>query len=361
MRILIHGHFGMRNVGDDAMLETIAQELRGRYPNSQIVVAAGEHYDRKMFERVRLKKVPRSIRGLALAIPGSDLFVVGGGTHLHSRKGKLRYLEDCFNQMLLLIYARMTGARCWMVGVGLGAFETRSAELVARVCCAACSFLSVRDKESYRWLTQGRQQKKYFRTIDPAYWLRIPDTPLRKRGRLFVSALPYFRNYGTDEKRDGVVLRAFEKFIRQWLELDPGNSVLLSVFNDKASDRDSLILGELHSKFRTTGRVDLGEYVSDPSEKFEEISECSHAIVMRYHALVYAHIAGLPVISLNYHQKNVAFCSEIGLPETARISMDMFTDDIAAQLAVSLFSQPANFTAAVDADTYRCGYSGLIN
>jgi len=76
MRILVHGHLGMGNLGDEAMLKTILEVLANRYPDARLVVAVGPAPPQTFLRAKNIEIVSRNIPRLFWEILRCRIFAL---------------------------------------------------------------------------------------------------------------------------------------------------------------------------------------------------------------------------------------------------------------------------------------------
>ena len=155
--ILIGGYYGGGNLGDEAILAAILQDLRNLDPSLKYsVVSWDPHLTRKEHEVGAVYW--RDIEALVEASLKADLILVGGGGLFQDHWGldPNTYLRidhggiSTYGSLPLL--AEMTGTPCLMYGVGIGPLQSEIARDHTRLAAERCRRVTVRDQSSYRRL-----------------------------------------------------------------------------------------------------------------------------------------------------------------------------------------------------------------
>ena len=190
-RLLLHGHHGVGNVGDDAMLRCAVDQLKASAPDLKITLSAGPMTDPAWCVRHGIRLISRSRTSLLKALRNHDALAVVGGTWIHSPVGKIRYDLVTISLALLLTAARAFGLRTALVGLGIGPIDKQFGNRIAGLACGRADFISARDPASWNWLNGARLKGvQTVRCADPAYAMSPGDLP-RNPLRLGISALPY--------------------------------------------------------------------------------------------------------------------------------------------------------------------------
>ncbi len=193
-RIFISGYFGFGNLGDEAILEAVALELRRRHPSLAIAATFGE--DRATAERLQVTPIDLfDLEGCAQAILGADLVLFGLGGVFQDywgatltalfREGSMG-IEAWVRPALL---ARMGDVPAALFCGGVGPLRTPPGRAMFRMACEAADLLLVRDETSALEILDIVPAAKPLVAIDPAHDLeadeddrRYADTQLREAG-----------------------------------------------------------------------------------------------------------------------------------------------------------------------------------
>ena len=169
-RLLVGGYFGCGNAGDDAILQGFLEGMHKTAPDIQIqaLSASPKHAERRFGIRCISRKNPFAIR---YALKGADMFVCGGGSLLQnttSRRSLHYYLS-------LLRMAKRTDCITVLYAAGIGPiYGVSTPKKLARVL-SSCDYISLRDPESLRYLTNlGIERSLLHEGADPALLLPIP-------------------------------------------------------------------------------------------------------------------------------------------------------------------------------------------
>jgi len=338
LRILVFGHLGQGNIGDELMLRPIVTALEQRFPEARLTVAAGRLYDSDFCTAKQIRRIPRAFGHLLAAFARHDMLVIAGGTHLHTRSSTSRYTQGVFRHLVIYMLARFAGLRVWLVGVGIGPFETRIGRLFGRWAVGAADFVSVRDQDSLAWLRQfGIPEDRFRRCLDPVCYLSLPPR-LCTVAHLGISVMSYFRLYSKAGKGDEILVRRFHDVMQEWFRAFPNSRISLVAFysgNDPASD---VVFAQ---RIKAMWAEDPRVLVIDPRGSVDCCIECfrhfTHCVAMRYHSQVLAALYGIPQIVIAYHSKNLSFAAACRTRPEDVISVEDFADGRACTAMVRLF------------------------
>ena len=318
--IVISGYYGFNNIGDEAILMAILQEFRRELPKAQFYVLTGDplatelmHHGVRGIDRLDLEQVMESIAE-------ADLVIQGGGGLYHD------YYEFSPTDLLhnpprsiglygsVPLMAAMLSKPCMMYAQGIGPLFTDEAKRFVNLVCQAFDIITVRDEESHNLLKEIGVRTHISVTADPAFRL-VPSSRERVReileenqclaevsenSILGVCVRPW-RWTANPEMWEAAVATALDMFLENYRSV----SVLFVPFqlNHPAGEDDLNIANRIRSRMRHPDRTFTIERLYRPDEILGVIRECSMILGMRLHALIFAAIAGKPIVSLAYDPK----------------------------------------------------------
>jgi polysaccharide pyruvyl transferase CsaB len=200
VKIFIAGYFGFANAGDEAILASLVEHLRGENPNVEITVSSGDADSTASEHGVRA--VARNdIHAIDRAIAAADVVLVGGGglfqdywgadpdTILSGEHWGLSYWAGC----ALLGAAHQKPVM--LCAVGVGPIDSEQGARLTRAACEAATAITVRDEASKAVLVRlGVAAEKIRVTADLAFAFSpaTPEAPLEtQRPVLAVAVRPW--------------------------------------------------------------------------------------------------------------------------------------------------------------------------
>ncbi len=346
LSIVVHGHIGRGNVGDEAMLEVIVRQLRHSFPDSQLCLAYGADTSPKTIQE-EVSYFPRTITAIVKKLFKSDLFVIAGGTHLTLfGDNKAAKLAGIIRQLLLILMARVFNNKVLMLSVGIGPLESKSSQCLVALALKLVHFISVRDASSLAMLSTLHYNGPYTRCSDAAYFFPRPKTETKKRKKLGISILPYFASHMRNPGADNDLVIAFAEAISAWLGIFPDGEVYLLPLCSQASDSsDSVMTERLGKLFSNDSRIHNVVLQGSPQIFVRHLAVMTHFIATRYHATLFAHLFALPTLNIAYHEKIQALASEIAIPQMSIFSIEDVMNGMLAHSMPKFCSDPSCFKA----------------
>jgi polysaccharide pyruvyl transferase WcaK-like protein len=288
--ILVLGAYGYRNVGDEAilagLLDAIGQKRR-------LSVVSRSPAETEAMHGVRAIPLRRALAELAR----HRSLVIGGGGLFGADLGRFGRLVPYYG-----LLAALSGRRVAIHGVGVDAELPFVARHLVRRLAARCDELSVRDARSAERLG-----------VDPARVAVEPDLSARVKGSSPAKAHALLRAAGLSPSRPtvglcltavneslvGPTLQAVTEAMRRLPEVQfcfvpMSQHPFVPAHND-------LILARRLSQIEP--RLAIVEGLLAPGEVLSLFGSFAAAVCMRYHSLLFAARAGVPILALPYADK----------------------------------------------------------
>jgi polysaccharide pyruvyl transferase CsaB len=304
------GSYGGRNLGDEAILTGMLRDLRDRRPDARVrVFSRHPTYTGRAYPDVEVLGWEGANRErVGEALHGLDLLVLGGGGILYDTEAR-RYLR-------LVRAAQERGVPVFTYAVGVGPLTEEVDCRMVRETLAGCLEVTVRDEESKLALEEAGLNGDVTVTADPALLLEPEDfdgDDLRTEG------VP------RDRRLVGMSVREPGR-AAQHLDEDQYHHLLAEVADFLVHRLDAHVvfvpmergdIGHAHAVLShmtavEQGRVLHGEY--RPCQILGLMRHLDLAVGMRLHFLIFAAMAGIPLLPLPYAGKVFDFAQQIGAP-----------------------------------------------
>lgn len=336
LRVVVSGYYGYNNLGDEAILTALTQQLRavgGPEGSVEIVALSGDPAATsaalgiQAVDRLALPAVWRALRR-------ADLFISGGGSLLQDVTG----LGSVPYYLGLMRLAKLAGTRTMMLGQGVGPLGLPTSRwLVGRVV-RGLDAVTVRDEDSRELLVRcGVPRDRIELTADPvlalapasadradAIWQRLGLTP--GRATIAVSVRPWATWY---ERQ----LKAFSAVLAQRAEAWDAQILLLPFHRPD----DEPLVDELRYCLETRPdahrpQVAVLEEALAPQDMMALLGRVDLLVGMRLHALIMAAAMATPSFGIVYDPKIAAFADQAGFPTIESVTALEESDRLAALL-----------------------------
>ncbi|MGC2854489.1 polysaccharide pyruvyl transferase family protein [Novispirillum sp. DQ9] len=346
----ISGSYGGLNLGDEAILASTLRQLRRARPDAEIVVfsrnpdhtRAHHDCDRVLCPREALRdEIEPEIRRL-------DLLLLGGGGILYDAEART-YLRE-------VTMAQDVGVPTFAYAIGVGPLRSLEERIAVRDGLNRMAGVSVRELSAKHLLEEIGLRRPVTVTADPALLLEaelfpaedlsargVPaDRPLvgmsvRERGGAApgLEAMPYHD-----------LLAATADFMVQRYGCD-----VLFVPMETADVREA---HRVMSRMVQPDRAHLLPFGESPGRVLGLMSHLRLAVGMRLHFLIFAALAGVPLMPLPYASKVADLVLALGLPKglaTPRPETGLFLAELdrAWDDGTTLAVDPARLEALKDA------------
>jgi polysaccharide pyruvyl transferase CsaB len=169
MRVLLSGYYGFGNLGDEALLEVIVAQLRGRFPRVDIEVLSAT--PEQTSNQFNVAATPRwNMRAVREAIERADVVVSGGGGLLQSATS----LRSVVYYAAILREAVKRGRKAMIFAQSIGPLDVLG-RLVVRRFCRGVNRATVRDARSRALLRSLLTNTPVEQTADPVFLYDLPD------------------------------------------------------------------------------------------------------------------------------------------------------------------------------------------
>lgn len=316
MRLLISGYYGFGNIGDEAILAAILDQVRtsasslskgegaggeaARNTAAEIVVLSGNPQHTRA--QYGVCAVPRwSLTTMWRQLRAADLLISGGGGLIQDTTSALSPLY----YLGVLALARRAGTPYMIFAQGLGPLRRRLLRRLTASAFRATAAITLRDELSAQFLADelGVARPPAQVTADPA--LLLSPCPTQRTEQLL-------RNCGLSAEApvvglslrvwpQGGLVEAVLPLIRH-LHEELQTQVLLIPFQPS---EDATVARQLAAD--SGGCAAMLDGVTDPREFLGVTSSLDLLISMRLHGLIFAATAAVPALGIAYDPKVAQF------------------------------------------------------
>ena len=315
--VLICGAYGMRNAGDEAILNAVVSEMRSIDPERPLAVMSrrtGETALRCGVDAIHTFDFPRILRTMRR----SELYLNGGGSLLQDVTSS----RSLWYYLFTLWAAKRLGCTVMMYGCGVGPIKRPgNRRLTGRIVQRCVDAVTLREENSLEELRiLGVTAPEITVASDPA--LSLPPAPEPETDRLLEKlgidlagdylCLSLRRWPGMQDKLE--LFAAAADYAWETYGLQP---VLLSV-NPVQDDRTTERLGE-----RIRAPYILVHEPLDTAEMVGLIGRMRAVLAMRLHVLIFAASRSVPLAAVSYDPKVASFLDY--LSQTNYVDYDALT------------------------------------
>ncbi len=322
-RILIaSAAYGGENVGDDAILAAIVEQLRAIEPETRITAVTRQPH--RMAEKFEIEAI--DIQGFAnrieayFSIARHDALIVGGGALIAQYTDGLRGLVTGHPgfPLTMLFVAKCLGRFAMVYGAGVEDVSYRPARFLIRHVYDRANVITVRDEDSRVRLTQdlGVTRAPVITTADPVLAISIPRRD---------DASAILHRAGLDDDRDSVCVINFAYGADRRDELldfmaktadhavsSFGTNVLFVPMNHRP-DADRRGMEQVCDRMKLCGSASILDPPFDHNDVMAITRRAELVISSRMHLLIFAALTGTPIVGISRVPKVDAFLAHYGL------------------------------------------------
>lgn len=304
----VTGSYGGLNVGDEAILTAIVEELRARMPGVELVIFSRDaDHTRAQHDVDRVVARDSIRRELLGEIERLDLLVLGGGGILYDRESE-PYLH-------VARLAQDAGVRTATYAIGVGPLERPSereavAETLGRMEC-----ITVRDASAKQLLEEIGVEREALVTADPALLLEpkpfsdgeLLGAGVRKDGPLV----------GVSVREPGRAAEQLEPGVYHRLLADAADFIVArfgaEVLFVPMERQDIAQSHRVVADMAMPERASVLRVSYEPRRMLGLMQHLDMAVGMRLHFLLFAAMANVPLMALPYASKVSALLERLGV------------------------------------------------
>ena len=313
-RVLVLGWYGTETIGDQAILAGLVDEYRRKTPDATFIVPSQyPFYTRVNLERLGLDCHVTSYGDEQLTgdLWGCGTVMIGGGPLMDIPQ--LAWLATIFEQ------ARAKGRRTVVEGCGIGPVNLpETAAHIGRIARAAHE-IRLRDRSSARRLRALGYEGDVTVVDDPAArWARSQG--VRHHGTdagpicVFARELTHEYPQATSPADATDALATFLARLSDWF---PDRALRLHAMHHFPVGGDDRVYARRLTRLIGNERCSVDDTPRTPAETLAIMARASLVIAMRFHAVVFAHTIGAPMVAIDYTNggKVAGYLSEHDLAE----------------------------------------------
>jgi polysaccharide pyruvyl transferase WcaK-like protein len=375
MRIGLLNHIGGGNLGDEATLGAVLQNIKTRWPHAEMVAFTMNPENselrhgipsyplrrqtwtikcdpgpEKSAAKTSRKKTLRSalsrfkflnwcakkVYALTFRLPVTlirelrflnasrkliralDILVISGGGQLTERDGPWAFPYTLWKWVLL---SRSCNVETIFLNVGAGPLMSRLGKTFTRRALDAAEYVSFRDTESQVLVREIGFAGRSSIVHDSVYSLQCPSfafSPANPGTRLRVgfAAVPFGDPRLHPKEKDSVV---YDRFLDKCIKIINGlvnQGYLVTLFGTDVGV-DALVNADILARLREQGAVTLPEYaeVETVEGLLRVMSAMDYIVTCRFHGVIFAHLLNKPVLAIAHHPKVTHLMNGLGLSE----------------------------------------------
>ncbi|MCK5024257.1 MAG: polysaccharide pyruvyl transferase family protein [Thermoplasmata archaeon] len=331
MKFVISGYYGYGNAGDEAILQSIIQNLNLNFPKSTVTVFSnnppateklhgvealfpGVHHVIGYTNKVIQKGIINQSINIINEIKNTDCVIVGGGGIIHDWFGSFQIIKNLEKGIL----GKIMGKKTILYAVGAGPIKGWLSKCTTRFALSFFDSITVRDQESMDLLKSIGVKDDIIVTGDPAIILQkaseseINNTLDRKKipdGKNIVICLRSWFHYKENKSNLNKNRKLFNDRIIElcnFISCKPNTNLILLAFQPS---EDMVFYNNLIKQIK--GDYILIDDIQKPGILKGIIASADVLIGMRLHSLIFAISDNVPVIAISYDSKIDSFLGTV--------------------------------------------------
>jgi polysaccharide pyruvyl transferase WcaK-like protein len=331
-RLALFGVFGSGNFGNDATLDACMKALGPSVPPSRILCIAAnpikisETYGVTavgLTRRNRYGQVASELASLFLAwraLRRARRLVVAGTGVLDDQH--VRPTQLPLEVLRWSLAARLAGAKLVFLSVGAGPIDQMWSRRFLKVAVALAHEVSYRDIRSKEFMASIGRDVGRDRVLPDLALSLEPTVEAEPRSTQKSVAIGVLSRLNWSDHPDGY--RRYEDTLVELVERLAAEGWRVRLVTGDEADADTR--NAMIHRLRSMGQPAEADSCHSFSDVVRIVSTCEVMIASRYHNLVAALIAGIPIVSLAYGPKNDALLEQFETPSWG-YDIDTFTPE----------------------------------
>jgi polysaccharide pyruvyl transferase CsaB len=311
-KIGITGSYGGLNLGDEAILQSMLEQLRRELPDAEITVFSRDAEDTKRRHKVeRAIPVRKLSRAEVVAeIEQLDLLLFGGGGILYDAEARV-YLRE-------VLVAKEHGVPVMLFAVGAGPLHDPNVQAAVREALDGVAAITVRERAAQQCLEEAGVHHDVVVTADPA--LLLKPEPLPRNALKFEGLEGRKRLIGMSVREPGAAAPDLDPNLYHALLANAADFMVDRFDADIAfvpMERSVLDSQHSHAVIAKMLRAQRARVLNAEFTSGQLLSLMGHfdfAVGMRLHFLIFAALRGVPFVALPYAGKVAGFLEDLKLP-----------------------------------------------
>ena len=309
--VIIAGYYGFDNLGDEAILEELVNEVSLLVGKESIVVLSHNPEQTASLYGVRSVNRWHCLTWFSL-LGKAKLLISGGGGLFQDRTG----LGSVIFYGAQILFAHLRGVKVLIYAQGVGPLQRALSNALTRAAFQQANKITVRDPNSLALLKKWGLQAQL--TADPVWSLQSTELPepIKKMLATLKTANEGRMLVGLSLRDDPQLQNYHLEFLAKSIAVAlPAQSAILFLPLQKERDQSPLQSIEqfLSGSAINTHWLDPAS-LSRPSQWLALMENFDFLIGMRFHALLMALKANKPVIGIAYDQKVSQLLNDFSQP-----------------------------------------------
>nr|WP_205091525.1 polysaccharide pyruvyl transferase CsaB [Thalassobacillus pellis] len=331
MHIVLSGYYGFDNVGDEAILFSIVQALKGINPDIKLTVLSNNPettkatYGTDAVNRWKIKDV-------ISAIKSSDGLISGGGSLLQDETG----MKSIPYYAGIMKIGQWLNKPVFVYAQGMGPIKQGLSKWMVKKTLNKVDLITVRDEDSKALLEKIGVTKSSQVVPDPVMsidaqsftneWLKKNDVP---SSYIAVS----IRDWSTTVDYKVRIANALDHLVQQ------GNTIVFVPMHGKL---DEIASYDIVGMMREASYVAPGD--ASIQEKISLIGQSRLLIGMRLHSLIFSAINHTPFVAISYDPKIDSFSSICEQPVAGHVGEENWDSQAIITQVENIMANEANHT-----------------
>jgi len=345
MKVLFTGYYGMKNSGDDVFTQISLYGAKKYWETTKIGFLTKKQstgnvdadFCIKDTDDSSLKKLIRSYSALLTY----EYLIWSGGSVFYSKTSFYSI------RRVALMLSNAKSLNLGAIGVSLGPYTNTDNERYVHKLLQKFKFLSLRDERSYDEALSLQLPYSPILSSDLAFMLPeiCTDKPSMTKGHVVGISVCLYESYvGGDVNKESGRIDRIKDLLKKIHYSGYSGTFRLFVFNGNSFYGDDRLTRSIEEMLLNIGaQVEYFPYNPNPLLVYKSVSQCDVMISSRLHGSIFAAVANVPCLLIEYHKKVSDFFVDIGVAERWRIGDIELSDNEIIDLFYAILFKKGGF------------------
>ncbi|GEM_PF-5915251 len=315
IKLLLYGAYGNQSVGDDAILQSILENIDNRL--FDVTVSSYKPYLTRKMTHHDIIWQGRTLDGLFYmynTLRKTDILVFGGGGVLETHNNSLVTTIGMMYKFSKVYLAKLMGVKVYCFAIGSNTKPySKMVKLLVETLLDNVDGISTRDHKSFEFLTNIRENLNMKSLADPALLLTIKNiiTENSAYPKIGINVMPYYKLLNGDKSKLEFIRGEIAKSIDYAIERFNAEVYFVPMVEGDDTKEQNSIFEYIKNK----NRINLLSPDYTPNELMELLSKFDLFIGTRLHPNILAYNVNTPIIGIAYHDKIFSLFDHIQHPQ----------------------------------------------
>lgn len=317
-KVLIKGYYGVNNLGDDLILNSICRSIVNSHPEYDIIVSGtGKLIKQSISEEYISNHVngcvlPNGIIRLLHFFYTIDYFIYGGGGLFPNES-----LKQLLSTLRLFFIAKIMGTKICIYGIEINPIKKISSKIIWRIISVFADFISTRNQQTADLLIScGCSSKKIIESSDCTFsYLDVSEINNETESLNNIILWAPNNLFRESELKQKAIQHRYDLICSELALLCDSYPSYKHIFLPFYPQYDIPYIRDITNKIKKSSFEIVDINHMNALEKRSLFKKANMTICGRFHSIIFSLFYGIPFFAISYSPKTSSLLTELGLDE----------------------------------------------